>query len=364
MKIQERRTYFGFGVRDRAEAQRWLEAQGQRGWVLTRIRTGFFPTACFAPLEGPPPRYCVDVAHWSLRDPERQRDYDRLAADAGWSLAAQIGGMKIYRAQPDRDPVPLQTDPALERERYRREALVPGILTGILFLFLALLLFWAAGGRRLCFYRLFLQSNGGLLCLVALPLLVLSMLLALRASRRDRRYRRLSLHLANTFCGLVLPLCLLLSLPLHLQIAGPLEDLPPWPYLAAEDLDRSGSAPYGMVLGDSLLLKGVYVRTPPGGGALPSADPLALRDRLGGVAGGPRAAGGWPLRRSGCGCPALPSHRPGPGGGLHRRQRRLPRTDPASGLGGDAAEGSRRSAARRRPAPSAGMPGPERRPLT
>ena len=100
MKIQERRAYFGFGVRDRAEAHRWLEEQGQRGWVLTRIRTGFFPTACFAPLEGPPPRYCVDVAHWSLRDPERQRDYDRLAADAGWSLAAQTGGMKIYRASP------------------------------------------------------------------------------------------------------------------------------------------------------------------------------------------------------------------------------------------------------------------------
>ena len=118
------------------------------------------------------------------------------------------------------------------------------------------------GGRRLCFYRLFLQSNGGLLCLAALPLLVLGMLLALRASRRDRRYRRLPLHLANAFCALVLPLCLLLSLPLHLQIAGPLEDLPSWPYLAAEDLGRSGSAPYGMVLGDSLLLKGVYVRTP------------------------------------------------------------------------------------------------------
>ena len=262
MKIQERRAYFGFGVRDRAEAHRWLEEQGQRDWVLTRIRTGFFPTACFAPLEGPPPRYCVDVAHWSLRDPERQRDYDRLAADAGWSLTAQISGMKIYRAQPDRDPVPLQTDPALERERYRREALLPGILTGILFPFLLLLLIWAAGGRRLCFYRLFLQSNGGLLCLAALPLLVLGMLLALRASHRDRRYRRLPLHLANAFCALVLPLCLLLSLPLHLQIAGPLEDLPSWPYLAAEDLGRSGSAPYGMVLGDSLLLKGVYVRTP------------------------------------------------------------------------------------------------------
>ena len=40
MKIQERRAYFGFGVRDRAEAHRWLEEQGQRGWVLTRIRTG------------------------------------------------------------------------------------------------------------------------------------------------------------------------------------------------------------------------------------------------------------------------------------------------------------------------------------
>lgn len=111
MKIRERRAYFGFGVRDRAEAQRWLEDQGQRGWVLTRIRTGFFPTACFVPMEDTPPRYCVDVAHWSLRDPERQRDYDRLAADAGWSLAAQTGGMKIYRAQPSPARIPSRSRP-------------------------------------------------------------------------------------------------------------------------------------------------------------------------------------------------------------------------------------------------------------
>lgn len=53
MKIQERRAYFGFGVRDRAEAHRWLEEQGQRDWVLTRNSDWLLSNSLLRPAGGP-----------------------------------------------------------------------------------------------------------------------------------------------------------------------------------------------------------------------------------------------------------------------------------------------------------------------
>ncbi len=47
-------------------------------------------------------------------------DYLRLCVDAGWMRVARVGNLNLFKSAPGRDPVPIQTDRDIERERFGR----------------------------------------------------------------------------------------------------------------------------------------------------------------------------------------------------------------------------------------------------
>ena len=109
---------FAYLVPDHLAAQDHLNAMAKKGWELDRIAWGYF--AKFKRSQREDLTYFLD---WT--DPEKgeQEDYLQLCRDAGWDLAFQQRYWNIYASRPGSAPSPIQTDPELEYQRFRKKVL-------------------------------------------------------------------------------------------------------------------------------------------------------------------------------------------------------------------------------------------------
>lgn len=109
--------FIPFSYYDRTGMERHLEQRAAQGWLLERISNfGWY----YRRIE--PRQIHFTVTHYlraSQFDPEpteEQREFHDFCLRSGWRLAASSGQMQVfYNEEPD--PVPIDTEPALELER-------------------------------------------------------------------------------------------------------------------------------------------------------------------------------------------------------------------------------------------------------
>lgn len=111
--MKYRYQLFGYSVMDAKAAEARLNRMGASGWKLDRIF--FDEVARYVPTDRPL-SYCVD---WCDANFDENDDYLQLCADAGWTFVAKRVYWNIYEA-PAGTP-PIQTDSALEYERFRKQ---------------------------------------------------------------------------------------------------------------------------------------------------------------------------------------------------------------------------------------------------
>ena len=109
-------AYLHYLAPDAKALEAELDRRAARGWALQWLLAGL---ACFRRTERRDLKYCVELLPPEERTDEARQarqDYLDLCADAGWDLIDQTTTFRIFASQPGRDPVPLQTDPALDFE--------------------------------------------------------------------------------------------------------------------------------------------------------------------------------------------------------------------------------------------------------
>lgn len=122
MMRDTRWRYFSYLNVDYKAAQDTLNTWAREGWELVEIMG---PFAKLRRIERPDtPTYFLD---WSnAKDP---KDYAQLLSDAGWEWVERASYLNIYVSKPDAHPLPIQTDPELEYQRFRKKALRSMLLT-------------------------------------------------------------------------------------------------------------------------------------------------------------------------------------------------------------------------------------------
>ena len=161
-------AFFAFQPSDCEAAQLWLTRLYDQGWELEHLPSFAFLPAKFIPRTRDDIKYCVDLSH-GVRDPNfAPDDFDKLVQESGWTLVGTARtGLDVYKSLPGRDPIPIQTDPALFKKAFFRRELLPILIGGlILALFMALL--GSTLGLRTTLPTLLLTSNWKLLNAVAL----------------------------------------------------------------------------------------------------------------------------------------------------------------------------------------------------
>ena len=99
----------------RKEIENYLEKQAQKGWMLVRC----FDNAFWQFHRMEPKQLHVSVVPFpkaSAFDPEpseSQRSFCDFCEHSGWKLAASFGKMQIFYNEAE-EPIPIETDPALE----------------------------------------------------------------------------------------------------------------------------------------------------------------------------------------------------------------------------------------------------------
>lgn len=108
--------YFSYLNVDYKAAQDQLNAWAREGWELVETMGPFVK---LRRIERPDtPTYFLD---WS--DAKDPKDYAQLLSDAGWEWVDRVSYLNIYVSKPDAHPLPIQTDPELEYQRFRKKAL-------------------------------------------------------------------------------------------------------------------------------------------------------------------------------------------------------------------------------------------------
>lgn len=157
---------FGFLVIDHREAQDYLNSMARQGWELEDFRFGMLK---FRRTERTDLAYFID---WTDPQKGEEEDYLQLCADAGWELWESLGYWNLFVSKPGARPVPIQTDPELEYERYRKKVLRRMLMGAIPSLFLALIVGLCVGLGQLP--GLLLSGNLMVLLALASPLLLLA----------------------------------------------------------------------------------------------------------------------------------------------------------------------------------------------
>lgn len=116
---------------DRSAAQAKLNRWAREGWALERVYGGLF-----AKLKATDRTDLTYFLDWT--DPKFQdgNDYLLLCADGGWELVDTVDYLNIFASRPGTDPVPIQTDPELEYQRFRKKVLRRMALGGLTAAFL------------------------------------------------------------------------------------------------------------------------------------------------------------------------------------------------------------------------------------
>lgn len=142
--MKRRFSLFTYPVMDMKAAEAMLNRRAEQGWRLEKIRLGLL--ASFVPAEAPV-RYCIDWIDPVLH-PDRP-SYAALLAEAGWRRRALVGSWAVYEAPAG--TLPIQTDSALEYQRFRKKVLrrmaIGGAVAAVILLLLLGLLLAVSGGR-------------------------------------------------------------------------------------------------------------------------------------------------------------------------------------------------------------------------
>ena len=189
--MKEKMTrWFRYTAEDVKAAQAELDELADQGWELAEL--GIF-TASFRRSENP--RRCwVEPARWksiSRKDEQARADYLALCDEAGWDLIDEAGGMFYFRAKPDTDPAPIQTDGSLEWEEVLKKSLWNQAYT-----FFYLVIYWAAWtiGRFFLdqprLWEMFFSNGAMLTQLLLLAWIVLELFLGFRVVRYRKQCRR------------------------------------------------------------------------------------------------------------------------------------------------------------------------------
>ena len=109
---------FSYLAIDYKAAQAELDRMAAEGWALERVHSGVL--ARFRRTDRTDLRYFLD---WTDATKPEQHDYLQLCTEAGWELVETVGYLNIYASRPGTDPLPIQTNPALEYQRYRKKVL-------------------------------------------------------------------------------------------------------------------------------------------------------------------------------------------------------------------------------------------------
>ena len=140
MKDTKRRLEW-FSFYDHTGLEAHLGRMAEQGWLLEKI--GNF-TWHYHRIE--PKKLTFSVSYFpraSMFDPgpsEEQETFYDFCAHTGWTLAASSGQMQVfYNERPD--PVPIDTDPALEVEAIHRSAKKSGLISQFLLLAVGVLNF-------------------------------------------------------------------------------------------------------------------------------------------------------------------------------------------------------------------------------
>ncbi|MDE6951871.1 MAG: DUF2812 domain-containing protein [Lachnospiraceae bacterium] len=122
-----------FTFYDKTGIQRYLEKQASQGWMLQKISCGWV----FRRIE--PKKILFFVTYFykkSIFEPEgseEQKRFWEFCEHAGWKLAATNEQMQIFYNE-EEDPVPIETDTAMEVEKISRSAWKSFLLPYILLL--------------------------------------------------------------------------------------------------------------------------------------------------------------------------------------------------------------------------------------
>lgn len=248
-------AFFVFPPSDCEAAQLWLTRLYDQGWELEHLPSFAFLPARFIPRTRDDVKYCVDLTH-GVRDPNFAPDgFDQLVKESGWALVGTSrSGLDVYKSLPGRDPIPIQTDPALFKKAFFRRELLPTLLV-FLIVVLFLILLGSTHGLRTTLPTELLTSNLGLLnVVIVLYMIVFAFVTVgwelrfwLRASLPAPNLRLARL---KSFCGTLFYLCWLFCLilipfsrVLEAEGSAPVRDpqaVAGLPLLTLEDLGLAG----------------------------------------------------------------------------------------------------------------------------
>lgn len=248
-------AFFVFPPSDCEAAQLWLTRLYDQGWELEHLPSFAFLPARFIPKTRDDVKYCVDLTH-GVRDPNFAPDgFDQLVKESGWALVGTSrSGLDVYKSLPGRDPIPIQTDPALFKKAFFRRELLPTLLV-FLIVVLFLILLGSTHGLRTTLPTELLTSNLGLLnVVIVLYMIVFAFVTVgwelrfwLRASLPAPNLRLARL---KSFCGTLFYLCWLFCLilipfsrVLEAEGSAPVRDpqaVAGLPLLTLEDLGLAG----------------------------------------------------------------------------------------------------------------------------
>lgn len=142
--MKRRFSLFTYPVMDIKAAEAELNRRAAAGWRLEKLWLG--TVASFVPAEEPV-CYCIDWIDPVLA--VDAPDYRALLTEAGWTRRALVGSWAVYEAPAGATPI--QTDSALEYQRFRkkvlRRALIAWGVAGAVLLLMAALVLLVSGGR-------------------------------------------------------------------------------------------------------------------------------------------------------------------------------------------------------------------------
>lgn len=248
-------AFFAFQPSDCEAAQLWLTRLYAQGWELEHLPIFAFLPAKFIPRTRDDVKYCVDLTR-GVRDPNFAPDgFDQLVKESGWALVGTARtGLDVYKSLPGRDPIPIQTDPALFKKAFSRRELLPILIGGLIVaLFLALL--GPTLGLRTTLPTELLTSNWKLLNAVALLYMIAFFFVTVGWGlrfwlRSSPPAPNLRLARVKSLCGTLFYLCwlfCLILLPfsrvLEAEGSAPVRDpqaVAGLPLLTLEDLGLAG----------------------------------------------------------------------------------------------------------------------------
>ena len=188
--MKRRFSLFTYPVMDIKAAEAELNRRAAAGWRLEKLWLG--TVASFVPAEEPV-CYCIDWIDPVLA--VDAPDYRALLAEAGWTRRALVGSWAVYEAPAGATPI--QTDSALEYQRFRkkvlRRALIAWGVAGAVLLLMAALVLLVSGGRLSWEDAAGIMATSNLAAplLLSLPLLLAGGLLWLgRMALRLYQWRR------------------------------------------------------------------------------------------------------------------------------------------------------------------------------